>query len=112
MARSLARPRKVVEKQLMRDTCTLQPLGGSVVSSICGIADPKRTPDQPLDRGGQGGQLQVKGTIAFRLPVNAPAMPLGSTIVYGGRTYAVVDPGAPIHSLMLARYVGCEEVSV
>lgn len=107
--RWVPRARKNVQKQLMRDTCTLRPLGGAEISSVCGVVDPKRTPDQPLERA-ERAQLQIRGSIVFRLPVSTPDMPLGSGVTYGGRGYTVVDPGAPVHSLMLARYIGCEEV--
>lgn len=104
---NLAGPRAVLARELMRDSCTLQPLGGSAVLSACGLVDPRRTPDAATRRG--EAQLQARGAVVFRLPYTAPDLPLGSTIVYGDRLYAVVDPGLPVHTGTLARYVGCED---
>lgn len=110
MSLDLTGERADLQTLLMPGTCTLTPYGATAVSSACGIVDPSRTPSQPLRRGGEGSQLQPKASVVFRLPYAAPDLPLGSTIVYSGKTYAVVDPGMPQHGMMLARYVGCEEV--
>lgn len=105
---ALAARGRRAQAKIRPDTCTVTPFGGSASSQACGFIDPRRAPEQPLGRA--EAQLTVRGQVAFNLPTTAPDLPLGSTIVYGGRTWAVVDPGPPVHGRMLSRYVGCDEV--
>lgn len=120
---NLTRTRATVQRTLMPDTCAILTPGtatrtstggvtpGADTSSTvaCGVIDPRRSPAQPESRG--EAQLQIRGELIFRLPWSTATLALGQRITYGGRTYAVVDPGPPAHGLALARYVGVEEVA-
>lgn len=122
MALDLTGPRRAIQAYLMPDTCviltpaapTRTETGAQAhrrmteTTTACGVVDPRRTPDALIDRA--GAQVQVRGQLIFRLPHDAPAVDVGAQIRYGGRRYAVVDPGPPSHGLTLARYVGVEEV--